>query len=158
MLSGGVSPQKYFECPSRAQCALPVRHALVPACRPSRTCSPRRSLGVGGPLVPACSSPITPLFSHSCPRVRNLLKTRDFNYLCFHIDVHFVAATPLQPIRKQNQVGVFWSTFRVTPPLCGTFPFPGRLLRFRGRDRKMPPPIGSKSPGSPLCSPRSGAR
>ena len=52
----------------------------------------------------------TPLFSHSCKRVRKMLKTRNFNSLCFHTHAHSFAVSPLFATHTQNTPGVYVPT------------------------------------------------
>jgi hypothetical protein len=49
----------------------------------------------------------SPLFSQSCKRVRNSLKTRKFNSLSFHTHAHSFAVSPLFATHTQNTPGVY---------------------------------------------------
>jgi hypothetical protein len=50
---------------------------------------------------------LSPLFSYSCKRVRNSLKTRNFKSLSFHTHAHSFAVSPVFATHTQNNPGVY---------------------------------------------------
>jgi hypothetical protein len=79
---------------------------MGPSVRPPTV--PPRATGLIAPCTQLHkNASTTPLFSHSCKRARNPLKTRNFKSLTFHTHAHSFAVSPLFATHTQNIPGVY---------------------------------------------------